>query len=86
MVPMSEIFNTDFHGIRSALPCNRYKAQREIIVIRSLHQTSMVELRVIVLPKTPVKPHKKTAVCNCSNAFFIGSKKRYVVEMRRVIL
>ena len=46
------------------------------------HHTSQPSFNEIPLPKTPVKPHKNTAVCNLIKAPFIASKKRRMGERR----
>ena len=43
-------------------------------VISNLYHTSRPSFSPINFPKMAVKPAKKTAVCNCNNAFFIGGK------------
>lgn len=42
-----------------------------ITVIKSLNQTNNPSLSVISFPKIAVKPAKKTAICNCTRAFFM---------------
>lgn len=40
-----------------------------------LYQTNGYSLKEIARPKTPVNPHKNTAKCILSNAFFIIKNK-----------
>src|SRR6476619_7652823 len=53
-----------------------YKAHNETTVMSKRYKTNSTEFKVIARPSTPVKPHKKTAVCIRSKAFFIESKKQ----------
>ena len=46
----------------------------QVIIMR--YQTSTASLRVISLPSTPVKPARKTAICNWRNAFFMELAKK----------
>lgn len=57
--------------MRLAFPWIMYKAHNETIVISSRHHTSIVELSVIALPKTPVNPQRNTAMFISINAFFM---------------
>lgn len=72
---MRAIVSAPFQFIRRALPCSPYSTHNDTAVSNNRHHTSMVESSVMALPNTPVNPHKKTALCNCSKAFFMGPKK-----------
>ena len=69
-----EIISIAFTGMRLALPIKTYRAQSEIMVMSKRHHTSMVESNVMALPKTPVKPQRKTAALSWRRAFFMEIK------------
>jgi hypothetical protein len=60
---------TDLEGNFLILFMKKYNTHKDAVVINSLYHTNHVWSNVITLPNTPVNPHKKTAVCNCSKAF-----------------
>lgn len=63
MSSLVDIFTNSF--LASKIP------KKMIAVIKVLYQTNGNSANSIALPKTPVNPHKNTAKCIFSNAFFI---------------
>jgi len=73
--PTPEIFKMSLKEIYRIFFVNEKTIHMVTAVIKSRYQTNKPSFRVINLPKTPVKPARKMAMCNCISAFFMCIKE-----------
>ena len=72
--PTANICNASFAGIAFSFFLKYKIVPRVRTVSSSLYHTSSPSFSPMSLPRMAVKPAKKTAMCNCKNAFFIAVK------------
>ena len=65
-------FRLSFSGSNTSFFKNNNKRNKDTTVNSILYHTSSPSFKVINLPKTPVNPQRKTAICNLINAGFMG--------------